>query len=493
MQRLADRDNPGYDQRQALVRAGQHVWSRSYNSSATLSGGKARFSGSTGLPGRQRFGMEVARGGRIYPLYRDPISSPRHSLDLLLHSRQRMSKRIGDPLSAEAPRLLVLAPQPFLADRGTPIALRQVLKALGELGVVSDVVTYPIGRDPDLPCVRILRAANPFGIRAVPVGFSLRKIVLDLSMAAKARRALKNGRYIAIQASEEAAFLAVILGRGRRLPIIYDMQSSLPEHLAEHRIFRLPPVRWLLERCERWLMNRADMIITSAGLGAYAAGLAPHTPVREWEFHAPNDPVAPEEVESLRARLAIPAGVRVVLYTGTFVPYQGLATLLDAVPRVLEAVPDAVFVLVGAEKTLAELFPGVDVPAAAVRVVDRQPRREMRRYYALADLVVSPRATGRNLPLKVFDYLGAGKAIVATDVHAHRAVLNDDLALLVPPTSDALADGIRLLLEDEGLRRRYAEAAAAFARERLGWEPFVRTLSANYGAILGRETRDVLS
>lgn len=355
------------------------------------------------------------------------------------------------------------------------------------------MVTYPLGRDPELPCVRVLRAANPFGIRAVPVGFSLRKIVLDLSLVLKARRALRNGRYIAIQASEEAAFLAVMLGRGRGLPLIYDMQSSLPEHLAEHGIFRLPPVRWLLDRCERWLLDRVDMIITSAGLGTYAAGLAPHTPVREWEFHAPNDPVAPEEVDSLRAQLAIPAGARVVLYTGTFVSYQGLPTLLGAVPQVLEAVPDAMFVLVGAEKTLAELFPGEDGPAAAVRVVGRQPRQEMRRYYALADIVVSPRATGRNVPLKVFDYLGAGKAIVATDVHAHRAVLNDDLALLVPPTSDALAHGIRLLLEDEGLRRRYAEAAAAFARERLGWEPFVRTLGANYAVILGRETLDVPS
>jgi glycosyltransferase involved in cell wall biosynthesis len=402
-----------------------------------------------------------------------------------------MSKRPPDPSSAEAARLLVLAPQPFLADRGTPIALKQVLEALGELGVMSDVVTYPLGRDPGLPCVRVLRAANPLGIRAVPVGFSFRKIVLDLAVAAKAREVLKNGRYLAIQASEEAAFLAVMLGRGRGLPIIYDMQSSLPEHLAEYRIFRLPPVRWLLEWCERWLTNRVDMIITSAGLGAYAAGLAPDTPVREWKFHAPNDPVAPEEVDSLRARLAIPGGARVVLYTGTFVPYQGLATLLGAVPRVLEAVPDAVIVLVGAEKTLAELFPGAEVPASAVRVVDRQPREEMRRYYALADLVVSPRATGRNLPLKVFDYLGAGKAIVATDVHAHRAVLNDDLALLVRPDSDALACGIRLLLEDEILRRRYAGAAAAFARERLGWEPFVRTLSANYAAILGPEMRDV--
>jgi glycosyltransferase involved in cell wall biosynthesis len=351
------------------------------------------------------------------------------------------------------------------------------------------VVTFPIGRDPGLACVRVLRAANPLGIDAVPVGFSLRKVALDVALAVRARRALKSERYVAIQASEEAAFLAVLLCGRSGLPIIYDMQSSLPEQLSEHRWFSSRPVQWLLERCERWLTGRVDMIITSAGLGSHATAIAPGTPVREWKFHAPQEPVAPEEVEALRGELELPAAARVVLYTGTFVPYQGLSTLLGAVPRVLESAPDTVFVLVGADRSLNDVLPGVDLPPSSVRMVERQVREEMRRYYALADLVVSPRATGRNLPLKVFDYLGAGKAIVATDVSAHRAVLDDDLALLVRAEPEALAKGILRLLEDDALRLGYARAASTYARERLGWEPFVRTLSENYAAILDTGSR----
>lgn len=386
--------------------------------------------------------------------------------------------------SGDAPRLLVLAPQPFLEDRGTPIALKQVLEGLVEMGLVADVVTFPIGRDPNLPGVRVVRSANPFRIRSVPVGLSLRKLVLDLALAATAWGTLRRSRYVAVQASEEAAFLAVALGRAHRLPIIYDMQSSLPEQLADRRLFRLPPLRWLLEGCERWLARRVDMIITSAGLGAHARSIAPGTPVREWKFHAPSEPVAPASVASLRSQLGIPADAPIVLYTGTFTPYQGLRLLLQALPRVIEAVPGTVFVLVGADRSLADLDSRGRIPASAVRVIGRQARSEMRGYYALADVVVSPRASGRNLPLKVFDYLGAGKAIVATDMPAHRAVLDDGLALLVPPQPEPLADGLLRILRDTELRRRYEDAATAFARDNLGWEPFVRTLRDNYTRVL---------
>lgn len=124
-------------------------------------------------------------------------------------------------------------------------------------------------------------------------------------------------------------------------------------------------------------------------------------------------------------------------------------------------------------------------------MVRRQAREQMRRYYTLADVVVSSRATGRDLPLKVFDYLGAGKAIVATEIHVHRAVLNDDLAVMVRPDARGLADGIQRRLQDEALRDRCQRVAQVFAREHLGWEPFVRTVRRNYSAILTPGPRPV--
>src|SRR5206468_187077 len=65
-------------------------------------------------------------------------------------------------------RILVLAPQPFYDDPGTPIALRQVLEALAELGYRVDLLTLPVGTDMPRPGLSIFRAANPLRIRSVP-------------------------------------------------------------------------------------------------------------------------------------------------------------------------------------------------------------------------------------------------------------------------------------------------------------------------------------
>ena len=55
----------------------------------------------------------------------------------------------------------MLAPEPFFEPRGTPFSEYHRIKALAELGHHVDLVTYPIGRDVELPNLRIFRAWRP--------------------------------------------------------------------------------------------------------------------------------------------------------------------------------------------------------------------------------------------------------------------------------------------------------------------------------------------
>jgi glycosyltransferase involved in cell wall biosynthesis len=390
---------------------------------------------------------------------------------------------------ASAPRVLLIAPQPFYEDRGTPIAVDNVLRALSQLRYHVDVITYPVGRAVEIPGVRIIRAANPFGIRRVPIGFSARKMLLDTTLMYATWAQLRRERYACIHAVEEAAFWATWLGERHGVPVIYDMQSSLPEQLENHRLFRSAPVQRALRGCERWLLRHVDAVVSSAGLLQRVASEAPGTIAREWHFPtAPALPV-PSAVDELRRELGIPAGARVVMYTGTFEPYQGLSLLLQAAPRVVEAVPETVFVLVGGEgdgavavKAEAEQR-GI---GAALRILGRKPREEIPAYLALADVLVSPRIYGDNLPLKVFDYMAAGRPIVATDVPAHRAVLNERLARLTAPSGDALADSIAELLRQPGSAAALAESGRAYAVRHFDWYRFVHGVGSVYGTVTRR-------
>lgn len=384
--------------------------------------------------------------------------------------------------------MLVVAPEPFYEDRGTPIAVCQLLQALAELSYEVDVLTYPLGRTLEIPGVRFFRAANPLRLRSVPVGFSLRKLALDVTLVSALLQRLSSGAYRCIHAVEEAAFPAVVLGRRFGVPVIYDMQSSLPEQLAGRLAFRNAPAQWVLRWMERWLLLQVHSVVSSAGLAPRVRAAVPAVRLREWQYSGTLPDASPEEAAALRRGLGVPAGRPVVLYCGTFEPYQGLPELLAAIPPVLDAVPGAVFVLVGASEsggTTVERGHADLVRRGALRVVRRQPRERIPAFLALADVVVSPRAYGDNLPLKIFDYMAAGKPVVATDIPAHRSVLTAECALLTGPWSPDLARGIVHLLRDPELAGRLGAAGRAYATEKLGWFAFVRSVGELYGE-LGR-------
>jgi glycosyltransferase involved in cell wall biosynthesis len=394
----------------------------------------------------------------------------------------------GQPdLPARSGRVLVVAPQPFYTDRGTPIAVLYVVRALSELGYTVDLLTFPLGREIAVPRVTVLRSANPIGARSLRVGFSLAKLALDLPLAWRLRRLIAANDYRCVHAVEEAALLAALL-RGRRdLPLIYDMASSLPEQLAQKPLFRAGPLQALFRAAERFLLARAAFVVCSAGLGPHVRRLRPAAAMREWRFPAEPAAAGAGEVAALRRELDVPVGAPVVLYSGTFETYQGMAILTGSVGPALARRPDAVFVLVGARDAAhveATLEAVGREHARSVRCLVRQPRERIGAFLGLADILVSPRSYGFNFPLKLFDYLASGKPIVATDVAAHRAVLDETLAELVEPTPEGLAGGILRLLDDPARAAAVRAGARAFARRELTWPSFVALIDRMYATAI---------
>jgi glycosyltransferase involved in cell wall biosynthesis len=398
----------------------------------------------------------------------------------------RFASHNGDMADSSMRRILVVAPQPFYEDRGTPIAVLQVLKALGELGRPVDLVTFPIGADISVPGLRMFRSGNPFGFASVPIGLSLRKIILDIPLTALLQGRLAHERYACIHAVEEAAFPAAVLARRHGIPLLYDMQSSLAEQLTRCAPLAAPPVQSVLRAMERWLLRRSNLVVTSAGLAERVRREVPGTPVREWHYPSAPANSSPAEVQSLRERLGLSRPGPIVLYSGTFETYQGLPELIEAIPLVRARAPEATFVFVGADRANGLLSEGAApslIASGALRVIERQPRAEMAAFLALADVLVSPRAYGGNLPLKIFDYLAAGRPIVATDIPTHRTVLAEDRAVLVAPRTVAIAEGISAVLGDPARAERLAAAARSYAQMHFGWSRFVNSVDGLYAEV----------
>lgn len=348
-------------------------------------------------------------------------------------------------------RVLIVAPQPFYEDRGTPIAVRQVVIALAKLGYAVDILTYPVGTDIDVKNTRVLRSANPFRIRSVAIGFSARKILLDLVLTVSLIRQLRRERYAVIHAVEEMAIPAAWLARWHDTRLIYDMQSCLPNQLQAHAAFRPAVVQRGLQRIEKWLINSVDLVACSTGLTDYVHFVDPEARVIAWGFAGEPVTMDLEAPERIRRHLGIADEQSVVMYTGNCHVFQGLSLLIEAMPEILRSVPNTVLVVVGAtddDHLEAGAAASSLIEQGALKIVPRQPRERISEYLDFADVVVSPRIHGENIPLKIYTYMAARRPIVATNIKAHRALLHKGRGELVDMSSPAIAQGIVKLLQN---------------------------------------------
>lgn len=183
-----------------------------------------------------------------------------------------------------------------------------------------------------------------------------------------------------------------------------------------------------------------------------------------------------------RRRLKLPSDAPLVVYTGGLLEWKGVDVLLDAA-RLL---PDVYFVIAGGMEADVHRLREKAGGLSHVRIDGFQPPESVPWYLAAGDLSVVPNRASPAIsarytsPLKVFEAMAAGIALVASDLPSMREILAHERdALLVEPESpEALAAAITRLFADEPLRRRLAQALAlrapqhtfdARAQRLVGW------------------------
>ena len=353
--------------------------------------------------------------------------------------------------------ILVLAPQPFMAPRGTPIAVKMLLETLSARGDHMDVITFAGGEAIEIENCRFFRVPALPGTRNMSPGFSLKKLVCNVVMFPMACWRMLRKRYDLVLAVEESAYMAMVLRPIFRVPYIFDIDSSIPEQISDK--YKLPrAIARFLVAVERRAARRAlGAIVCCAALGALVQEYAPTTPIQVLE-----DVTMLEESEDEESDEAEQYAEPVVMYVGNLEPYQGLGLLIEGVARLDHAVTPARLVVIGGSPHHIEAY---RARAKALGIADRvtfagpKPVAELGTHLRTATIVASPRTQGRNTPMKVYSYLDSGRPLLATRLATHTQVLDDEIAMLVDPDPEDVARGLRALLADPELRARIGAAA----------------------------------
>jgi glycosyltransferase involved in cell wall biosynthesis len=375
-------------------------------------------------------------------------------------------------------RILMIAPEPFFEPRGTPFSEYHRIRALLDLGHTVDLVTYPFGRDVTLPGLRIFRAARPPFVTRVKIGPSSAKLFLDMTLTLTALNRARQGHYDAVHSHEEGAAIGVLISAALRIPHLYDMHSSLPQQLVNFGFSRSRVLRAVFAWGERVVIRRSKaVIVICQNLEDTVRAIDRGVPTVLIE-NAPGSGDAPIAGSGahVREQLGIAAAAPMILYTGTFEAYQGLDLLYDAAARVIAKRPDARFVLAGGRpEQIARARADADRARLgdAIIFAGLRPSEEIPAYLDAADLLVSPRSTGTNTPLKIYQYLRSGRAIVATRLLTHTQVLDDSIAILTAPTPDAYADGILAGIDRPEFARGIGERARNRAETKYSYEAYL--------------------
>ena len=175
-----------------------------------------------------------------------------------------------------------------------------------------------------------------------------------------------------------------------------------------------------------------------------------------WKGQAPETPGEASAV----------AGKRIV-YAGHVAPpptYR-LDLLIDAAPKILAASPGASILIVGDGKYLPTLRKNVINLKLSnrIEITGGVPYEYAKRFIEESEIALQL-LNDMCLGTKVMDYFAMGKPVVACGkfyASYSEFLLNGENCLLVPPSSEKLADAVISLLHDERLRERLGEGALA--------------------------------
>jgi glycosyltransferase involved in cell wall biosynthesis len=262
---------------------------------------------------------------------------------------------------------------------------------------------------------------------------------------------------------------AIWAGQKLGVPVHYDMAEVYPEFLrglwgfdemswSDHLVRNPTIAEWL----ERFVLKRvASTFVVSdeslrrclaLGVPADRLVLVGNTPEAPEQLYEPA--MRPQEFEVLNGR-------RILLFVGILIGDRGVARAIEAMSFLRNDIPDAVLVIIGdgpERPRLEQQVRDLELEDSVV-LLGWKEHGSLARYYTHADVGLLPFLDGSHVRItlanKLFDYMGAGLPVIASDLPPMRRIVEECKSGILAPAGNAaaLAASIREILLDEGQRR----------------------------------------
>ncbi len=392
------------------------------------------------------------------------------------------------------------------------------VKAGGSIGHIAGVVNgllragYGLDFASAEPPVMVLPEANFVGVRPPSyfgIPFELNYYRFHLMFVRQVQAALVEKRYSFIyQRMSVANYSGVVLARTQKVPLVIEYNGS--EAWIAKNWGR--PLRYhdLAVKAEDAVLKHADLVVTISdvlrdelvGRGVEPKRIVSYPNCIDPEVFNPDASTA-EKLADLRRRHRIDEQAVLITFIGTFGQWHGIEVLAKVIREFVDNEEAWLrdrkvhFMLVGDGLKMSEVRRILDCDSADsyCTLTGLVPQDMAPLHLAASDILMSPHVANADgsrffgSPTKLFEYMGMGKAIVASDLDQIGEVLegawhmgrdgspvpsnklDNSCALLTTPGAvDEIKAALRYLVVDVGMRRLLGENARQLALQKYTWE-----------------------
>lgn len=361
---------------------------------------------------------------------------------------------------------------PLFGHKGSSVHVGEVVRALLDRGIAVTVLARRVGgaAPAGLEAARVIKLPEPAGTGAD------RERAMLISNASTRQALEHSGPFDAVYERHALwSYAGMEHAAERGIPGLLEVNAPL---VLEQRTYRSLALEHEAEQAaDRAFSSATAILAVSSALAEWLEA----NPAARGRVHVVRNGVDTHRIHP-DARPASPSPTLTVGFVGTLRPWHGIETLAEAFMMLRERGVRCRLLIVGdgpvREAVEARLSPHArDVHWTGAITPDAVPG-----YLASMDIAVAPYPPMEGFyfsPLKLFEYMASGRAIVASDIGQVSEVIEDGTTglLCAPGDAAALADAIAALAGDPALRRRLGSAARSAAERRHRWDAVVdRTL-----------------
>lgn len=282
------------------------------------------------------------------------------------------------------------------------------------------------------------------------------------------------------------SFVGVLVSRQCGIPLILEVNTPYAHAWAQY--YGLQFRRLALWMEQRILLGANHIItVTAAQREMLQADGIPRERISVCHNAINPDLFEPNRYarDSVRAALGL-SGV-VIGFVGTMNRWQGMLEFPQVIHSVLNKHAEACFLMVGDGEYRAHIGDFCNREGFARRVIftGRKGHSEIPQLVAAMDIAILLNSNAYGSPMKIFEYLSMGKAVIAPSVPPVLEILSDlETGLLIEAgDADAMATGISLLIEKPELRHKLGAAGREYVTADHTWAQNVAKILEAYEKI----------